>query len=273
MTPASHLVSQIDEAFAASIKEDGLRSHLGASQIGDACMRKVWFQFRWAATEQFDGRMLRLFETGQLYEERFTKLLRLIGAKVYTHDSEGKQFKVSAHGGHFGGSCDGVATGIDPSPVLLEMKTWNAKNFAKLAVSGVDTVKPQHVRQAQVYMHFLKLKKCLYMAVCKDTDALHLEWIDYDPTLAERMVERAEVIIFGQGLPVRISDNVGYWECRFCSMSKVCHEHAPALVNCRTCQHSKPERNGTWSCSLNREEIGTQPKAGCQLHEYLPELI
>lgn len=271
------IVAQIDSAFAANVAktEDGFRTHLGASVIGDACSRKIWFAFRWAGKEDFSGRMLRLFERGQLEEERFAKLLQLIGATVFTHDDTGRQFCISEFGGHFGGSCDGVAVNLpgEPEPTLLEMKTHNDKSFKKLAMLGVEEAKPQHYKQAQVYMRNLKLKQCLYMAVNKDTDELHLELFPYKQDVANRLIKRAEHIIFDSGMPVRISENQGYFECRFCPMNKVCFKQGPALMNCRTCRHSKPERDGTWSCAKEQPEIVTKPKQGCGQYECLTELL
>ena len=62
------------------------RPHLGGSQIGRECERALFYQFRWAWTPRFDGRMIRLFETGDLEEARFEKELRAIGAIVWAKD-------------------------------------------------------------------------------------------------------------------------------------------------------------------------------------------
>ncbi len=270
------LASLVDEAFAKEVAktDDGFRTHLGASIAGKPCQRQIYYAFRWADKEPFSGRMLRLFERGQLEEERFTKLLRLIGATVYTHDGNGKQFRVSAFGGHFGGSCDGVATGLPEIdvPVLVEMKTFNAKSFAKLVADGVHVAKPEHVKQANVYMHFLELTKCLYCAINKDTDELYFELFDYQPDTAAQTLQRAESIIFGSGLPPKISDTPGFWLCRFCSFANVCWGGKKPLQNCRTCQFAKPERDGSWSCGKGMKEIGTQPKIGCQNYELMNDL-
>lgn len=276
MTYGESLATKIDETFASKIAEteDSMRSHLGASILGDSCHRKIFFQWRWADSEPFSGRMLRLFETGQLYEERFVKLLQLVGAIVYTHMPDGKQFKVSAHGGHMGGSCDGVAVNLPdlPEPVLLEMKTFNARGFAILKAQGVHNAKPQHVKQAMIYMHLLKLKQCLYLAISKDTDELHLELFNYDPAMAQQLMDKAESIIFAPGLPMRISETPAWFECKFCSMSGVCFKTKAAKVNCRTCIYSKPERTGGWSCAKGRSEIVDAPKKGCEKYEVMNEL-
>ena len=89
---------------------EGFRTHLGASLIGKACERALWYDFRWTTKAKFPGRVLRLFETGHLAEARLVQNLRRTGATVLEVDPEtGRQFRVQAHGGHFGGSLDGVA--------------------------------------------------------------------------------------------------------------------------------------------------------------------
>lgn len=277
MTYGESLVELLNSTYAAQTAEQDFRKHLGGSIIGRSCWRQIWFAFRWAFREESEGRMLRLWHHGQREENVFVDLLRRIGTTVWTHNEvTGKQFTVSAHGSHFGGSVDAVATNLPDlgsTPVLCEFKTHNLKSYTKLISEGLENSKPEHYKQCQIYMHLLGLKKCLYLAVCKDDHKLFAYLFNYDKTVGDQMIEKSEHIIFGKGMPHRISETPSWWECRFCPMSKVCHKHAPALVNCRTCQHSKPLREGGWSCSLNREEIGTQPKVGCQLHEYLPELV
>ena len=46
------------------------RPHLGASLIGDKCERAIWYVFRWATHTKFEGRMLRLFDSGNREEFR-----------------------------------------------------------------------------------------------------------------------------------------------------------------------------------------------------------
>ena len=59
---------------------DGFRDHLGASIIGKSCERALWYDFRWVTPSRFSGRLLRLFETGQLEEDRMVRNLRATGA-------------------------------------------------------------------------------------------------------------------------------------------------------------------------------------------------
>lgn len=274
------LVHRVDAAWAHDHEEDGKRSHLGGSAIGNSCMRAIWFSWLWSDREQFEGRMLRLFNRGHNQEEIFAELLRGVGATVWTADAKGNQFRVTAHGGHFGGAIDGVAVnlpdlpyGLPPNtPVLLEMKTHKGKLFQKLPSLGLIKAYPKHYKQAQAYMHLLGLKWCLYMAVNKDDDALWFHLFSYDETVATQLLNKAETIIFGQGMPPRISENASWWECKFCSMQGVCFKYKLADMNCRTCRYSHPERDGSWTCEKERPAIKMNPKLGCALHEYRPEL-
>lgn len=266
----------IDHTYASQEAEDGMRKHLGASVIGDPCMRALWYGFRWAASEQWEGRMLRLVHFGQREEAVFVDLFRRLGVEVWTHDENGNQFRISEFGGHFGGSTDGVARNLPELgdlPVALELKTHNLRNFTLLVDKGVRTSHPQHYKQAQVYMHGFKLTKCLYVALCKNDHKLHIELLDYDHTVAVHMLAKAETIVFGSGIPARIGSTPAWYECKFCECKEICFGfQKPDRTNCRTCTHSKPLREGGWACRKGRGEILTDPKSGCEEHEFMEEL-
>lgn len=278
MTYGKKLQYLIDAAFATELArtEDGLRTHLGASVIGEDCARAVWFGWRWAAVEQLDGRMLRLFSRGHREEVRFAELLRGIGAEVWTQDADGNQFRISEYGGHFGGSLDGVARGLPEMPgvpVLTEFKTHNDKSFKDLVKKGsVRQSKPKHWKQAQVYMHKMGLKWCLYCAVNKNDDELYFELFEYDVTIGAHLLTRAEMVITTREAPARISESPTWFECKFCRYYQVCHFNAAPLVNCRTCKHSHPTQDGKWACALGNPEITLVPKKGCPSHAYLESL-
>ena len=109
----------LDAIYAAYVAEanDGFRDHLGASIIGKECTRALWYDFRWVTRRTVSGRMLRLFDTGWREEDRLVRDLRRIGATVLDTDPEtGRQWQVTALGGHFGGSLDAVAIGLLEAP-------------------------------------------------------------------------------------------------------------------------------------------------------------
>jgi hypothetical protein len=268
------------DAIMASYEEaqgDGFREHLGASLIGKSCERALWYDFHWATRSRHEGRILRLFETGQREEERLVRNLRATGATVLEVDPEtGRQFRVEAHGGHFGGSLDGIALELREAPKtwhVIEFKTHSAKSFNQLVAKGVVASKPQHAAQMQIYMHLMGLSRAFYLAVCKDTDALYAERMDADPAEAERLLAKASRIIDAARPPSRISEDPAWFECRMCSHRAVCHEGAMAAVNCRTCLHSTPVEGG-WHCARHdrMRDFGQQLN-GCRDHLFIPDLV
>src|SRR5687767_9565184 len=67
-----------------------------AGEIGTECDRAVWLAFRRTSKpEVIDWRKRRIFERGNIEEDRLLDLLRLIGCEV-THQQE----RVRAVGGH-----------------------------------------------------------------------------------------------------------------------------------------------------------------------------
>lgn len=260
---------------------DGFRSHLGASLIGKDCERALWFDFRWTGRAKHEGRVLRLFETGQLEEARLVRNLRRVGATVLEVDPEtGRQIRVQAHGGHFGGSLDGVAINLPEAPKtwhVLEFKTHSAKSFNDLVAKRVRDSKPQHYAQMQIYMHLTGISRAMYLAVCKDTDDLYIERVAVDPVFAEALLEKARRVIFAATPPARISEDPTWFQCRFCDHAPLCHgdDTTPVApeINCRTCLHSTPVEGG-WHCARHDRPLSdTDQRAACAHHLFLPPLV
>jgi len=256
--------------------EDGYRSHLGASVIGGKCTRSIWYAWRWAfkrpprgkkgePTEHAESRMRRLWNRGHLEEARFISMLLMIGVQVYQQEADGKQYRIMNFGGHFSGSGDGILLNVPDLPAgvpcLAEFKTHSAKSFSDLCDFGVREAKPEHYAQMQEYMHHFGLLYALYMAVDKDTDALHAEILMYDRPVAEHFLERARQIIFvhTDAPPPRVrGGNPGYFQCKYlCDFTDVCYHTAQVDRNCRTCEHVRFREDGTVRCGLR--EIFNSP--------------
>ena len=85
--------------------------------MGRPCSRELWYTFHWATEKKFEGQTLRLFNRGHLEGPRMMALLKMIGCTIWQFDSEGKQFRIDGHKGHFGGGLDGVVLGVPDSQV------------------------------------------------------------------------------------------------------------------------------------------------------------
>lgn len=268
--------------------EDGMRSHLGASQLGEECARRLWYGFRWATASRFNAQMLRLFNRGHLEEGRIIALLVASGIRVYQQDENGKQFRISFFGGHGGGSGDGRSDNIPDIPVglwcALEFKTHKESSFTAVAGKegrdrannkirtnppGVIQGKPEHYIQCVLYMDGMGIGYTLYVAVNKDTDEIYMEILVANPELAAQYKTRGINIICLPTPPKRISESIAFWKCVYCEDKLVCHKKQPALVSCRSCQYSQPLEDGTWYCRLKSVTLSKEAqKAACD--QYLP---
>lgn len=279
--PLHTTVSRIYKSYESDA-ETGNRPHLGASLIGHACERFLWLTFRWVEDKKFDGRMLRLFKAGNDFEPRIVAELRRIGIEMHDKTPDGKQWRVSSLGGHFGGSMDGAGHGFAEAPkawAVTEFKTHNAKSFAALVKDGVQKSKPMHYAQMQIYMGETGMERAMYLAENKDTSELYSEWVHFDPVEYARLKARAERVIGANEPPLRISNDPSWYVCKMCDYHAHCHGEAAPQVNCRTCAHSTPEMDGDglWTCTM----YGTSPvplpikmqRTGCSQHRYIPILL
>jgi len=245
--------------------DDGFRSHLGASEIGQSCSKLLWLKFRWTFYVHFDGRMQRLLHRGHFEEPKLKALVEGIGFTVREFDDAHKddteldkgkrQIRISACKGHFGGSVDGIGYRDDVGSILIEYKTQGlgkqgakVSNFDKLVKEGVKSYKPVHFAQMSMYGYKLGLEHALYISVCKNDDNLHIELVKLDHFLGASLEKKAEMIIFSEVAPAGISMSQSYYECQYCDAKLVCHSNEPALVNCRSCRKSHPVDSAEWYC-------------------------
>lgn len=281
----SATVQAIYNSYEQEQRQQIPRTYLGASIIGAECDRFLWYQFRHCTQEQFNGRMLRLFETGQQEEARMADDLQRIGCEVYQNDpSTGQQFEFSAVSGHVLVHLDGAALGVPEAPEtwhLLEFKTHNDKSFKELKKKGIADSKPLHYAQCMAGMYMSGLRRALYFAKNKDAEELYTDRIRYDADEAKKIIERAKRIIESNLPPPGVASRPDDFRCKFCSAYSVCWggmKTDPAvplpLKSCRQCCHATPitsEDGGKWHCKFYDKYINTlQP---CENHVLLPDLV
>lgn len=297
--PSLNLSSVAELIFkrAEETAEDRRSNGIGISTLGDDCSRRVWYDFRWASPlEKFDGRMLKLFETGNREEARLVNELRSAGLLVHDKDPERKdepqkQFRVERFGGHVSGYLDGICRrGIPEIPneeAVLECKTHNKKNFEKLKDKGVRRSHAKHYAQCIMGMGLRGLSWALYFAKNKDDDDRHTELVAFDQKAFDDLESKAEAIVFSNAPPERAGATPWVPPCLYvsndgkeypCQHRAMCHASpskpvAPE-VNCRTCLHSEPKRDGTWMCKRHEKPLAKdEQEAGCENHLWIPELL
>jgi hypothetical protein len=266
----------IDHYFAEKAATT-FRKHLGASKIGDACGRKLWYEFRHAdrpinRSTRPQGQVERVFERGHREEPYIISYLKACGHEL--ENTPENQIRISDCGGHFGGSVDNVGYlpkqfGV-PEKILYEFKTSNSAEFLKLTKNDVRSVKPMHYSQICAYGYKLDLNYCLYICVDKNTEDLYVELVAIDKSYGKSMIDKAALIITsGTPLP-KISLSASHFSCKWCSLADVCHNGKVMDRNCRTCIHSMTLQDGKWGCKLANCEIPEEIQVtGCNSYNQI----
>lgn len=224
------------------------RKYLGASGLGEPCARKAWAQ--WRGLNSWEGRMLRLFRSGDIYEARMDAELRAIGFTL-----GGDQSRFEALDGRVAGHTDGFATIAELPLALLEEKSSNHSRFGKLrnlirdeGPAGLEKWSPKYWGQIHLYMRAFGVDVCLYVVSDKDTDDIFAFLVARDDAVVASLGERAVEILDADGPPSRGYSRARTPECtRFCDFADWCWYGADLPRACGTCVHW---RNG--ACSLGR---------------------
>ncbi len=213
--------NQIDAYY---VQKNVPRSRLGLSQIGEDCKRVLWYRHRGLEPTQPDGRILRLFELGNILEDHIVHNLLMIGISVYDWQEvvtfeDGDTILT----GHTDGRCINVP-GAEKTEHLLEIKTAGDKSFKALLKAGsYEKWSPKYSMQIQAYLLGLNLTRCLVVVYNKNTSDLYTERININkPMIAEKLVDVFN-IIKSEEPPDRISNSPSWYQCRWCNFKEVCH--------------------------------------------------
>lgn len=271
--PIPSTLRAIQTALAAD-RDDWESVGVPAGEIGVECDRAVWLAFRRASVpEVITWQKRRIFERGNIEEERLLDLLRLIGCEV-----TGQQDKVRAVGGHLRGKIDGEVIGLPESKTqhVVECKSSNAAGFRLLVKDGVQKAKPLHYATMQFYLKQKGLDRCLYMATNKDDEDIHIERVRLDVEFAIRAEARIERIIMAAEPPSRLCGKRDDFRGKFCRQAAVCWGEEMPRAHCRSCLHSSPllDGNAGWDCARWSKPLSlAEQDAGCAAHLYIPAML
>ena len=97
-------------------------------------------------------------------------------------------------------------------------------------------------------MLFSGIERGLYLALGKDNEALYVRRIKPDAHTQNDILKRIDVLVKSDLRPARIGESDEVYPCRWCDFKEVCFDKKPPLVNCRTCEFSRPIEEGKWFC-------------------------
>jgi hypothetical protein len=218
----------VEKASARKHAGDQSRGYLGASLIGDDCLRKI--QFEWmVATATFPAQVHSIFSRGHFFEGESRQLL--IDAGFVFAPPEALGF--TAVGGMIAGHADGIIinapalTGLYlATPALWEHKGLNAKNYRAVERDGLAKVFPRYAAQIALYQNFLDVTNpALVTITCADTCERLYFTVPFDARRAQEASDRAVQVIeatrVGELLP-RLDPNCEDFRCKICSHRERC---------------------------------------------------
>ncbi len=250
----------VDSKILEQYNTQEKRSYLGASSIGDECIRKVQLQYM-QKDQKVSAKQVRTFDIGHCLEDLVIKWLRIAGFDLKTRNEKGEQFGFSAADGKFAGHVDGIILSFPEEfasiadsksdevkltgqgsalfasaaevtaqgSSLLEIKTMNHKSWNDTQKRGVLVSKPVYYSQVQLYMAYMELDRCLFVALNKDTSDLYFEIIPFDPGMAQKYSDRAVQIIKAtennELLPC-VSGDSSFFLCKMCGFRDHCWKDA-----------------------------------------------
>lgn len=225
------VMALLDAAIQKRKAEEPKREYLGASMMGKECLRAVAYEFHDVPKDpgrEFSGSLLRVFDMGHDAEARMAAYLRLAGFDLRDRNDEGKQFEYTQADGRMQGHVDGVImAGPDIGcawPALWENKGLNNDSFNDVVEHGIRKSKPTYYAQAQIYMAYLGLERCLFTCINRNTGDVHIEIIELDIRRAQEVSDNGVRVITSRSpedLP-RIAREETDFRCRFCDWHDTC---------------------------------------------------
>ena len=227
----------VNEALVAERANQPSRAYLGASRIGEPCSRKLVLEMTDTPPDDgrgIDGRALRIFEAGHVFETLSIRWLRAAGFGLRTERRDGGQFGFSTAHGRIRGHIDGViVAGPDIGvswPALWEHKAINARSWEDLVKKGLKASKPIYWAQVQIYMAYLDVPVTLFTALNKNTQELFHAVTPFDPAAAQELSDKAVAVLNAVDageLPPRIAADQDDFNCRFCDWRTRCWRTTP----------------------------------------------
>ncbi len=235
--------------FEKGMIEQNHRSYIGYSSLGQECMRKTWYSFRWVKTSHIDRRVQRIFDRGHAEESIILQELADKGVKSY-----GYQCEVIDKTGHIKGHIDAALLNVptaEKTEHLFEAKTMKASKFKEYLVKGLKKFNPAYWQQIHSYMGHLNITRCLYVVTNKDNEERDYKRIEFDKDQFEEGEKRGFFILTSENPPDRLPNSSStFFECKWCEYKGICHLNVKVEKNCRTCKYWDIENDGKFKCSF-----------------------
>jgi hypothetical protein len=221
--PVNKMINALIEASAPPTPNE--RQYLGASSIGNECLRRV--QFDWFCDPELPVRTQDIFRRGHFFESLTRGRMKQAGFVFASSNVLG--FEVAE--GLFRGHGDGVLIGGPEIPELIYPALWEhkavkAKSWRAIERDGLKGLHHVYACQIAIYGAYLGfLNPVLFCVTNADTCERLWFLVPFDAQLAQETSDRAVMVIeaskAGELLP-RFTDDPEHWRCRACSFREHC---------------------------------------------------
>lgn len=199
------------------------RDWLGLSQAGHECKRYLWYTHNGYQGKPIEGRVLRLFQLGNVIEDQVIADLMSAGVRHYAGQRE---VKFTQDGVELVGHIDGIVEGLIESPAtphLFECKSASDKKFRELVKLGdYEKWNPVYGFQVQAYMLGLKLKRAAVFVYNKNTSEMKLFRVKLRREETIKKLQGIFEAITSPVKPDRKCPRADYYKAKWCDFREIC---------------------------------------------------
>lgn len=257
--------------------------HLASGLIGRKCERELWYGFRWVDQIASNVESCKCALDEANGKNIMADRIKMAGFKLHLTDPRnGKEFTVSAVGGHFRDSLDGAVVGLLQAPTTWHV--WDHKTVNDTTKDKLEKLKaqvgekqalkqwdPVYYGQAIMLMSLTGMTRH-YLTISSPGERTTISCrTDNCPSEAKALLAKAKAVISATTPPFAMTS-----ACEHCNFKDICFHGKLPQVNCRTCAHSTPEldSDARWSCNRYKQTIPLESSyKGCDQHVYLPMLL
>lgn len=202
---------KIDEYYKNK-RRDYKRKSFYVTDVAE-CPRVIFFSFKDYPKKEHEPRILRVMHNGDFVHQR----LGLVLKDMEILKDENTEVPIPDND-LFRGRADAIIE-IDGEKYVADFKSTNSFIFRSL-----ESPKPEHVRQVQLYMHYLGIKKGMLIYECKNTQDIKEFKFDYDIRLINNIIEEFYLLksrIDNNIIP-DIPESIEKWKCERCPFLESC---------------------------------------------------
>jgi hypothetical protein len=216
------LISIINRSIE-KIQNQEMRRYIGASSIGNPCVRAIWYGYKGVIGEAIDPKLQITFDIGKKVEELILSYLEVSEVKIIRANEESKfLYCEDSNIPEFQGHMDAILE-LGDRKVILEIKTAKSSSFSTFKKDGLKKWSNSYYAQLQSYMGMSSIYESIIIAINKDSSEMHSEWVYFNEDDYINLRGKVSYIKSFEEPPARINNNSCFHICQKCKFKMICH--------------------------------------------------